>query len=116
MRTNVLIADSCPVVVQGLRKVLGAQHNFKIVACCTDGMSCIEAIRSLKPDIAILDISMPGPTGLEILSIVNCEGFSTRVVFFSASVEESELVNSAAAGAYGTILKDAAPEFLVMSV
>ena len=116
MRTNVLIADSCPVVVQGLRKVLGAQHNFKIVACCSDGMSCIEAIRSLKPDIAILDISMPGLTGLEILSIVNCEGFSTRVVFFTASVEDSELANSAAAGAYGVILKDAAPEFLVKSL
>jgi two-component system nitrate/nitrite response regulator NarL len=113
---NVLIADRCPVVVQGLKKVLGAQHNFKLVACCSDGMSCIEAIRSLRPDIAILDISMPGLTGLEILSIVNCEGFSTRVVFFTASVEDSELVNSAAAGAYGVILKDAALEFLVKSL
>jgi DNA-binding NarL/FixJ family response regulator len=64
---NVLIADRRPVVVQGLKKVLGAQHNFKLVACCSDGMSCIEAIRSLRPDIAILDISMPGLTGLEIL-------------------------------------------------
>jgi two-component system nitrate/nitrite response regulator NarL len=53
---------------------------------------------------------------LEILSIVNCEGLSTRVVFFSASVEDSELVNSAAAGAYGVILKDAALEFLVKSL
>jgi len=113
---NVLIADRFPVVVQGLRKVLGAQHNFKIVACCSDGRSCVEAIRSLRPDIAILDISMPGLTGLEILSIVNCEGFSTRVVFFTASVEDSELVNSAAAGAYGVILKDAALEFLVKSL
>ena len=116
MRTNVLIADSCPVVVQGLRKVLGAQHNFKIVACCSDGMSCIEAIRSLRPDIAFLDISMRGLTGLEVLSIVNSEGFSTRVVFFTASVEDSELVKSAAAGAYGVILKNAAPEFLVKSL
>jgi two-component system, NarL family, nitrate/nitrite response regulator NarL len=80
---NVLIADRYPVVVQGLKKVLEAQHNFKLVACCTDGMSCIEAIRSLRPDIAILDISMPGLTGLEILSIVNCEGFP-RGWFFSA--------------------------------
>ena len=108
---NVLIADRFPVVVQGLRKVLGAQHNFKIVACCSDGISCVEAIRSLRPDIAILDISMPGLTGLEILGIVNSEGFSTRVVFFTASVEDRELVMSAAA--YGIILKDATPEFLV---
>jgi two-component system nitrate/nitrite response regulator NarL len=111
---NVLIADRFPVVVQGLRKVLGAQHNFKIVACCSDGISCVEAIRSLRPDIAILDISMPGLTGLEILGIVNSEGFSTRVVFFTASVEDRELVMSAAA--YGIILKDATPEFLVKSL
>ena len=60
--------------------------------------------------------SMPGLTGLEILSIVNSEGISTRVVFLSASVEDSELVKSAAAGAYGVILKDAALEFLVKSL
>jgi two-component system nitrate/nitrite response regulator NarL len=112
---NVLIADRYPVVVQGLRKVLGAQHNFKIVACCSDGTSCIEAIRSLRPDIAILDISMPGLTGLEILSIVNSEGFCTRVVF-TASVEDRELVMSAAVGAYGVILKDATLEILVKSL
>jgi two-component system nitrate/nitrite response regulator NarL len=113
---NVLIADRCPVVVQGLKSVLGARHNFKLVACCSDGMSCIEAIRSLRPDVAILDISMPGLTGLEILSIVNSEGLPTRLVFFTASVEDSELVKSTAAGAYGVILKDAAPEFLVKSL
>jgi two-component system, NarL family, nitrate/nitrite response regulator NarL len=111
---NVLIADRCPVVVEGLRKVLRAQHNFKIVACCSDGISCVEAIRCLRPDIAILDISMPGLTGLEILSIVNSEGFSTRVVFFTATVEDRELVMSATA--YGIILKDATPEFLVKSL
>jgi len=111
---NVLIADRFPVVVQGLRKVLGAQHNFKIVACCSDGISCVEAIRCLRPDVAILDISMPGLTGLEILGIVNSEGFSTRVVFFTASVEDRELVMSATA--YGIILKDATPEFLVKSL
>jgi RNA polymerase sigma factor (sigma-70 family) len=111
---NVLIADRFPVVVQGLRKVLGAQHNFKIVACCSDGISCVEAIRCLRPDIAIFDISMPGLTGLEILGIVNSEGFSTRVVFFTATVEDRELVMSATA--YGIILKDATPEFLVKSL
>src|SRR5258706_6491176 len=111
---NVLIADRCPVVVQGLKKVLGAQHNFKLVACCSDGMSCIEAIRSLAPDIAILDISLPGLTGLEILSIANSESLSTRLVFFTASVEDLELVISA--GAYGVILKDVALEILVQSL
>jgi two-component system nitrate/nitrite response regulator NarL len=79
-------------------------------------MSCIEAIRNLRPDIAVLDNSMPGLTGLELLSIVNSEGFSTRVVFFTASVEDSELVELAAAGTYGVILKNAALKFLVKSL
>jgi two-component system nitrate/nitrite response regulator NarL len=114
--TRLVIADRHPVVLQGLTSVLGAQNGLKIVACCSDGLSCIEAIRSLVPDIAILDISMPGLTGLEILTIANSEGLSTRLVFFTASVQDRELVMSAAAGAYGVILKDVALEILVQSL
>jgi two-component system nitrate/nitrite response regulator NarL len=80
------------------------------------GTNCIEAIRSLVPDIALIDISMPGPTGLEILAITNSESLSTRLVFFTASVEERELATCAAAGAYGVILKDVAIETLVQSL
>jgi two-component system, NarL family, nitrate/nitrite response regulator NarL len=112
--TTVVIADRHPVVLQGLRNVLGAQYDFKVIVCCTDGTSCIEAIRSLVPDIAILDASMP--TGLEILAIANSENLSTRLVFFTASSADRELIIAAAAGAYGVILKDAAPEALVQSL
>jgi len=114
--TRVVIADRHPVVLQGLTNVLGAESGFKVVACCSDGTDCIEAIRSLVPDIAILDVSLPGLTGLEILTIANSESLSTRLVFFTASVEDRELVISAAAGAYGVILKDVALEILVQSL
>jgi two-component system nitrate/nitrite response regulator NarL len=114
--TSVVIADRHPVVLQGLTNVLTAESGFKIVACCSDGTDCIEAIRSLVPDIAILDISLPGLTGLEILAIANSENLSTRLVFFTASVEDRELIVSAAAGAYAVILKDVALEILVQSL
>jgi two-component system nitrate/nitrite response regulator NarL len=114
--TSVVIADRHPVVLQGLTKLLGAQSGFKVVACCSDGTNCIEAIRSLAPDIAILDMSMPGLTGLEILAIVNSESLTTRLVFFTASIEHHELVISAAAGAYGVITKDVSPEVLLQSL
>jgi DNA-binding NarL/FixJ family response regulator len=114
--TSVVIADRHPVVLQGLTNVLRAETGFEVVASCIDGTNCIEAIRSLVPDIAILDISLPGLTGLEILGIVNSECLSTRLVFFTASVEDRELVISAAAGAYGVILKDVAVEILVQSL
>src|ERR1700682_6229343 len=114
--TSVVIADRHPVVLQGLTNILGAQSGFKVVACCSDGTNCIEAIRSLLPDIAILDISMPGRTGLEILTITNSENLPTRLVFFTASIEDRELVSLAAAGAYGVIPKDVAIEILVQSL
>ena len=114
--TSVVIADRHPVVLQGLTNVLSAESGFKVVACCSDGTDCIEAIRSLVPDIAILDISLPGLTGLEILTIANFESLPTRLVFFTASVEDREMIVSAAAGAYGVILKDVAVEILVQSL
>jgi two-component system, NarL family, nitrate/nitrite response regulator NarL len=114
--TSVVIADRHPVVLHGLTNVLRAQSGFKVVACCSNGTNCIEAIRSLVPDIALIDISMPGLTGLEILTIANSEGLSTRLVFFTASVDERELVILAAAGAYGIILKDVAIDILVQSL
>jgi two-component system, NarL family, nitrate/nitrite response regulator NarL len=114
--TSVLIADRHPVVLQGLTNVLGARGDFTIVASCGDGMSCIEAIRNLAPDIAILDVSMAGLTGLEILSLADSENLSTRLVFFTGSVEERELVMSTAADGYSVIQKDVAPELLVQSL
>jgi two-component system nitrate/nitrite response regulator NarL len=113
---TVVIADKHPVLLRGLASVLDARSGFKVVASCNDGPNCIEAIRSLMPDIAILDISMPGLTGLEILTIANSESLSTRLVFFAASVDDRELIKSAAAGVYGVILKDVALEMLVQSL
>src|SRR2546429_4817759 len=114
--TSVVIADRHPVVLQGLMKVLRAEGGFEIVASCSDGTTCIAAIRNLLPDVAILDMSLPGLTGLEILTIANSESLSTRLVFFTASIEDRELVMSATAGAYGIIPKDVEVEILVQSL
>jgi two-component system nitrate/nitrite response regulator NarL len=114
--TSVVIADRHPVVLQGLTNILGAENSFRVVASCSDGTDCIEAIRRLVPDIAILDISMPGLTGLQILAIANSESLPTRLVFFTASIADRELVMLAAAGAYGVIPKDATPEILLQSL
>jgi two-component system nitrate/nitrite response regulator NarL len=114
--TTVVIADRHPVVLLGLSTVLAAHRGFNIVASCSDGKSCIEALRSLVPDIAVLDVSMPGATAPEILSIVSSENLSTRLVFLAASDVDSELLMSAAADGYSVIPKDVAPEVLVKSL
>jgi two-component system nitrate/nitrite response regulator NarL len=113
---SIVIADRHPVVLQGLTNLLGAGSGFKVVASCGDGTSCIDAIRRLVPDIALFDISMPGLTGLEIIAIANSERLPTRLVLFTAPIEDRVPVMSAAAGAYDVIPKDVTPEILMQSL
>src|SRR5215210_6880032 len=113
---RIVIADRQPVVLQGLAKVLGAHGGFNVVAYCSDALSCIEAIRKLAPDLALLGTSMPGPTATEILAIVNSESLSTKLVFFTGSLEQHQLLTSTPPGAHGVILKDVAPEILLESL
>jgi two-component system, NarL family, nitrate/nitrite response regulator NarL len=111
---SLVIADRHPVVLQGLAQMLGALPDFKIVASCGDGKNCIEALRKLVPDVALVDFSMPGLTGPQILAFAHSENLPTRLVLFAD--EERELVMAAAAGAHGVILKNVAPEILVQSL
>ncbi len=113
---RVVIADRHPVMLQGLSNVLDAERDFTVVARCVDGASCIDAIRTFVPDIGILDIAMPDIPGQQILAVANSENLPTRVVFFTASVEDRNLMMLAAAGACDVISKDAGPEDLVQTL
>src|SRR5436305_12476638 len=70
---RLVIADKHPVVLQGLISLLGSERTFTIVASCSNGTECVGIIRKLRPDVALLDMSMPGLNGLEILDIVRAE-------------------------------------------
>jgi two-component system nitrate/nitrite response regulator NarL len=115
---SVVIADRHPVVLLGLSSVLDAQPDFRVVARCTDKKSFIEAVRLFTPDIAIVDVCMPGIGSQEIHSIATPSGRlskATRVVLFTASADEDEPALTAA-GAYGVITKDTKLEILVQAL
>ena len=78
---KIVIADPHPVVVLGLMSILSGKNDFNILASFYDGRECIQAIRDLSPDIALLNIFMPGLTGLDILAAATSEHLSTRIVF-----------------------------------
>jgi len=113
MRSSVLIADRYPVVLEGLRQVLGAQPDFRIVACCADGASCLKTIRNSAPDIALVDASMPDVAGMDMLAIAGAEKLATRLVFFLPSVKDWDLKMLLGAGAYGVIPKESAPDIVL---
>ncbi|MBR0874894.1 response regulator transcription factor [Bradyrhizobium tropiciagri] len=113
-RTRLLIADRHPVVLEGLASALAAAHDFEIVASCSDGASCVEAIRTSGSDIALLEGAFPDVSRAEILAVIDGERLATRVVFFAA--EDGDLDQPIAAGACSVISKSASLETLVHSL
>jgi two-component system, NarL family, nitrate/nitrite response regulator NarL len=110
---TVLIADDHPIVLGGLTGLLGSKDRFDVVATCSDGSEALEKLRALEPDLGVLDISMPGLTGIEVLAITEAEGLRTRVVFLTASATDEQITQAVARGAWGIMLKDAAADMLV---
>jgi two-component system nitrate/nitrite response regulator NarL len=103
---SVVIADRRPAILHFLSNLLDAEQDFRIVARCSDGASCIEAIRIFLPDIAVLDLSMLDSSGLASLANVGSQKRRTRLVCFSTSAETRELTALAGAGVDSVFLQD----------
>ena len=114
--TRLVIADRHPIVLQGLTSVFAAQPDFEIVASCSDGASCVEAIRTLAPDVALLEESLPDVTAPEILAIASAEDLRTRLVFFTSEIERGDFLAAIAAGACSVVSKHASAKTLVQSL
>ena len=79
-----LLVDDEPLVRERVRVLLGAQADVQVVGECGDGISAMNAVRELKPDLLFLDIQMPGPGGLEVVETLRQEGILPLVVFITA--------------------------------
>src|SRR6185369_11293083 len=75
---SLVLADDHPFLLEGIARVLEAESDLCVVAKCRDGVEGLDAIRQLKPNIAVLDIAMPRLTGLQVLQVVNNEQLTTR--------------------------------------
>ncbi|MGY4508747.1 LuxR C-terminal-related transcriptional regulator [Bradyrhizobium sp. USDA 3650] len=113
---RLLLVDPQPIVLQGLRSVLGTQPDFDVVAASSDRTSCLQAIRKLTPDVALLADKVPDLTVSEILAIVKAEKLSTRLVFFTESDTDHDLASAIAAGACSAISKYASPATMLRSL
>jgi len=110
---RVVIGDDHPVVLRGLVALLAGHSEFQVVKSCINGTECLEAIQTLLPEVAVLDVHMPEPNGLEVLEFVTSKRFATRVVFLAASFTDQEISSAVAGGAFGVVLKEYAPENLI---
>ena len=103
--TTVVLADDHAIVREGIAS-LCASHGMNILGQVSDGPAAVEMIVSLQPEFAILDMHMPGMTGIEVIRRVRSAGVSTKLMILSISREESTVMEALRAGADAYLLKD----------
>ena len=102
---EILIADDHPIVLMGSKTFLKSK-GYNVVSACTNGIEAYNQIISKKPEIALIDISMPGMSGLDILKKLNEEKSSTKVVLLTLQNELSVFNYAKSIGVKGFLLKE----------
>jgi len=108
---SIVVGAHEPVVLCGLVTTLRAEPDFTVVASCRDGMECLEAIRNLSPELAVLDAALPNQGALRLLTTIRSEQPRTRAIFLSeSSANTADLISR---GAYCVLSRDTSLETLV---
>jgi two-component system nitrate/nitrite response regulator NarL len=115
---RILLADDHPIFRDGLRRLLEAEPDLKVVGEACDGAEAVKMARQLKPDIMLLDLAMPRTPGLEALREMSSgpASNSVRVILLTAAAEKKQIVEALQLGARGVVLKDSATQLLLKSI
>lgn len=113
---RLLIADGHPIVLEGLRTVLGHQPTLQVVGEASDGMEAIEKTVSLDPDIVLMELKLPRVDGLTVLRSIQARAGRSKVILFSSSENKEEFVEAMKLGCSGILSKDSAIGLIEKSI
>jgi DNA-binding NarL/FixJ family response regulator len=116
MPVTILLADDHEVVRQGLRTILKARPEWEICGEAENGQDTIRAVQDLRPDVLILDVTMPVMSGLEVSQELSNSHPDTRVLIFTMHDSKSLVKAVRKAGARGYVLKSRAARDLIRAV
>ncbi len=115
-KTRVFIADDHPVLRGGIKSALSQIDGYEVAGEASTGTAALEAILSLEPDIAILDVSMPELSGIAVAMRAVEALPELKVIMLSMHAEPSYAIDAFRAGAMGYVLKDSSPDELLLAL
>jgi DNA-binding NarL/FixJ family response regulator len=113
---RILIADDHAVFRYGLRRLLESEPGFTVVGEAVDGSEVAKLTSTLKPAVLMLDLAMPGLTGIEVLRELASAHGEVRTIVLTAAIEEKQIVEALQLGARGILLKDAAIQLVTKCI
>jgi DNA-binding NarL/FixJ family response regulator len=112
---RVVLVDDHALFRSGLHEQL-EQHGVDVVGEASDGASAVEVVRDAAPDVVLMDVSMPGISGIEATMGIRAVAPTARVIMLTVSADEGEVEESICAGACGYLLKDASVEQILAAI
>jgi two-component system, NarL family, invasion response regulator UvrY len=113
---KVLLVDDHPVVRAGYRHLLQSDAGIEVIAEADDSVCAYEAFKTHAPDVVVMDISLPGASGIEAMKRIRAHQQDARVLIFSMHEEAIFISNASRSGAMGYLSKSSAPEKLIDAV
>ena len=114
---RVLIADDHTVVRKGLSALLSAEkYGIEVIGEASNGDEAIQKAQELEPDVILMDLIMPGKTGLEAILEIKQMQPHARILVLTSFADDSNVTKAIRAGAYGFLLKDTSPDELVQTI
>ena len=113
---RVLVVDDHPIVRQGVRSLLATYTDIQIVAEAATPAAALAAARQFQPDVVLLDIRLPGMTGIEVSRKLAQDAPAARVIMLTNYDDDDYLIGALAAGAHGYLLKSVSDELLVWTI
>ncbi|MBQ3394808.1 MAG: response regulator transcription factor [Synergistaceae bacterium] len=116
MTVKILLADDHPLTRSGIAEFVKRESTFELVAEAENGLDAWEKIQTLKPNVALLDIRMPGMDGVTVAQKVKNEGLNTAIVMLTSYDAQQYVIASLRAGARGFVLKTVSPKELTTAI
>ena len=113
---RIVVVDDHALFRRGLVGLLSEMENFNVVGEASNGEEALDIITEQVPDVVLLDINMPGMSGIETLSALRRQGLKSQVLMLTISQQEEDLLGAIRAGAQGYLLKNAEPETLQTTI
>ena len=113
---RIMIIDDHPVVRAGLASMLSTQPDIDVVASASSGQEALVLLDTITPDVILMDLRMPGMSGLEAMRLINSRLDPPRIIVLTSFDTDEDIYQSVGAGAHGYILKDAPQDRLLEAI
>ena len=113
---RLVIADDHAIVREGLKRIVGAINDMQMVGEAADGTEVMQRVRDLSFDVLVLDLSMPGRNGMELIKLIRTDYPKLHILVLSMHQELQYAVRAIKSGASGYLTKESAPEQLVQAI